>query len=74
METIRIEIHRNAAGHKLAYAQAIGSDYSYRISGPKAWGGSTKLAEIDISGTDFVRFVREFLPEIAAQLHKLGGE
>ncbi len=36
-----LEIHRNAEGSKLAYMGVDGYDCSYRIAGPKAWGGST---------------------------------
>ena len=43
MTMLEIEIERNAEGHQLAYLN-IPNEGGMRISGPKAWGGSTNIA------------------------------
>jgi hypothetical protein len=41
----------------------------YRISGPKAWGGSVKLAEIKISTDDLAHYIREYAPDVLEKLN-----
>jgi len=69
-EVYEFEIHRNAEGSILAYATLKGEGSGYRIAGPKAWGGSKKLAEIDISQRDLVEFIRSYAPAALADITK----
>ena len=65
-----LEIHKNAEGSKLAFMGVDGDDCCYRISGPKAWGGSTELASIKIKDTDLVRYIKEYAPHLIEELKK----
>lgn len=69
----RFEIERNAEGSKLAYLSPVGDDDQiepgYRIAGPKAWAGNTNLARIDIDSKDLARYIKEYAPEVLAELN-----
>jgi len=67
-EIYEFEIARNAEGGILATAGIKGADTSYRIAGPKAWGGSSKIAKIDISQHDLVEFVLCYAPGAYAEI------
>lgn len=54
-----IEISRNAEGDDLAILGKVGAGVSTRIAGPKAWGGSTLLASIEIDEDDLVQYVEQ---------------
>lgn len=60
----RFEIHRNAEGNKLAYLSPVDDNgetkSGWRISGPKAWGGSKLLAEIDVDDDEIVKYIRRY--------------
>ena len=67
-----LQIERNAEGNKLAYMSPMDDEgklsSGFRISGPKAWGGSKALADIEISTDDFVRYIKEYAPDVLEQL------
>lgn len=67
-EIYEFEISRNAEGGILATAGLKGDDCSYRIAGPKAWGGSKRLASIEITQRDMVEFIRSYAPGALADL------
>jgi len=67
-EIYEFEIARNAEGGILATAGIKGADTSYRIAGPKAWGGSSTIAKIDISQRDLVEFVLCYAPGAYAEI------
>lgn len=67
-EIYELEISRNREGGILATAGVKGEGTSYRISGHKAWGGSTRLAAIEISQRDMVEFIRCYAPGALAEL------
>lgn len=72
MKKHRLEIHRNSEGGSLAYLSPITEEgkttSGYRIAGPKAWGGSTFIASIDISEDDLVEYIKSYATEILAAL------
>lgn len=69
----RFQIERNAEGNKLAYLSPVNENnligVGYRIAGPKAWGGSTNIAQIDIDSEDLARYIREYAPDVLKQLN-----
>lgn len=67
-EIYELEIHRNAERSKLAFMSVKGEVGGYRIAGPKAWGGSTKLEEIEIRQGDLVEFVLSYAPQALAEI------
>lgn len=64
------EIHHNAEGSVLAYAGVVGDGVCYRIAGPKAWGGSRKLAEIEVRGEDLVEYIKMYAPDVLSALQQ----
>ena len=66
------QIERNLEGAKVAYLSPLDADgkmsHGYRIAGPKAWGGSTTLAEIEISTDSLVTYIKEYAPDVIAAL------
>lgn len=68
----QLDIDRNAEGEDLAVLAPIkrnGSiDCGYRISGPKAWGGSTTIARLTISDSDLVRYIKDYAPHLIKKL------
>ena len=70
----RFQIERNAEGSKLAYLSPVDEDNKtqsgFRIAGPKAWGGSRTLAEIDLSTNDIVRYIKQYAPDVMNELIK----
>lgn len=67
-EIYEFEISKNAEGGILATAGVKNAGDSYRIAGPKAWGGSSIIAKIDISQHDLVEFVRFYAPGAYAEI------
>lgn len=67
-----LEIEINAEGKKLAYLSPIeengGIASGFRISGPKPWGGSRTLAKLKISTEDFVRYIRDYAPDVLKEI------
>ena len=63
-----LEIEQNAEGYKLAYLSKEGSNSGFRIAGPKAWGGSKNLATLKISEADLIGFIKQYTPELIAQI------
>ncbi|MBW3512042.1 hypothetical protein [Janthinobacterium sp. NKUCC06_STL] len=68
MEIYEFEIAKNAEGGILATAGVKGADTSYRIAGPKAWGGSSTIAKINISQRDLVEFILCYAPCAYAEI------
>lgn len=64
-----LEVEVNAEGKKLAYLGKKGAGDCYRIAGPKAWGGSTNMATLEISESDLVTFLAKYAPEVAKAAH-----
>jgi len=67
-EIYEFEICRNAEGGTLAYANLKGDSLGYRIAGPKGWGGTKTLANIEIKQHDLVEFVQSYAPRAHAQI------
>jgi len=67
-EIYEFEISRNREGDLLATAGVKGDSSSYRIAGPKAWGGSSRVASIEITQRDMVEFIRCYAPGALADL------
>lgn len=67
-----LEVEINAEGSKLAYLSPIDDEgkttVGYRISGPKALGGSKNIARLKIGTNDLVRYVMEYAPDVLAAL------
>lgn len=67
-----LQIEQNAEGSKLAIMSPMDDEgkmsSGFRIAGPKAWGGSKTLADIKISTDDFVRYIKEYAPDVLEQL------
>jgi hypothetical protein len=70
-EVYELEIHRNAEGSKLAFMSVRGEGSGYRISGPKALGGSRKLEGTEIRQDDLVEFIKSYAPKALAELQAL---
>lgn len=72
MTTHYLQIERNMEGDKLAIMSPMDENgklsSGYRISGPKAWGGSETLADIKISTEDFVQYIKDYAPDVLKQL------
>lgn len=71
-----LEIHRNAEGNKLAYMSPMHENPEldkggYRVAGPKAWGGSVKLADIKISTESFVKYIKCYAPDVMEALRPM---
>lgn len=71
----RLEVHVNAEGSALAYMQpeaTTDEEYSvcYRIAGPKNWGGSQKVATLNISEDDLATYIKENAPDVIKLLKK----
>lgn len=74
-----LEVEINAEGNKLAYLgkgtkDGYAEGCSYRIAGPKAWGGSQNIARLEISDHDMVEFIKCCAPEIVEQLKAPNAE
>ena len=64
--THTLQIHMNAEGDKLCLANPSNDDSSsYRIAGPKAWGGSSLIEDIEIRESDLVTYIKEYAPHLA---------
>ena len=67
-----LQIERNAEGGKLAIMSPRDKNgeitEGFRIAGPKAWGGSTTLADIELSTNDLVRYIKEYAPDVMEAL------
>lgn len=59
-----LEIDINAEGDKIAYLGKEGARSTYRIAGPKAWGGKRNIALLKINEDDIVIFLKDYAPEI----------
>lgn len=60
------EIHINAEGDKLCLARPSNDDSgAYRIAGPKAWGGSRMVGDIEIRESDLVTYIKDYAPHLA---------
>lgn len=60
------EIRVNAEGDKLCLANPSNDDSgAYRIAGPKAWGGSSLIEDIEIRESDLVTYIKEYAPHLA---------
>lgn len=68
MEIYEFEIAKNAEGGILATAGVKGADTSYRFAGPKALGGSSTIAKINISQRDLVVFILCYAPCAYAEI------
>ena len=64
--THTFEIYANAEGNKLCLAYPSNDDScSYRIAGPKAWGGSSLIGRIEIRESDLVTYIKEYASHLA---------
>jgi len=67
-----LQIEQNAEGSKLAIMSPIDESgetpIGFRIAGPKAWGGSRTLADIEISTDDLATYIKEYAPDVLKQL------
>ncbi len=59
-----LEVRVNAEGQKLAYFSKENGEGGMRIAGPKAWGGSKKIAQLKIKHVDLIEFIESYAPEI----------
>lgn len=74
MKNFILDVEKNAEGSVLAYLSEEGAGVGYRIAGPKAWGGSRKIASLQIRGRDFVTFISEFAPEVVEAIVSQHGQ
>ena len=69
-----LQIVQNAEGSKLAIMSPMDGEgkvaSGFRIAGPKAWGGSKTLADIKINTNDFVRYIKEYAPDVLELLNQ----
>jgi len=63
-----LDIEVSAEGSKLAYFAPKGSDTGFRISGPKAWGGSKNIARLTITDDDLAQYIKVYAPEVIKKL------
>jgi len=66
-----LDVERNAEGDVLACMGKEGDGCSYRIAGPKAWGGSRNIATLKISESDLVAYIKDYAPEVHEKLKAL---
>lgn len=60
------EIRINAEGDKLCLANPSNDDSgAYRIAGPKAWGGSSLVEDIEIRESNLVTYIKDYAPHLA---------
>lgn len=68
----RLEINKNAEGSKLGIMFPVNEEgdisSGYRISGPKAWGGSQLIDFIEIESNDLVTYIKEYAPDVLRAL------
>lgn len=69
MNSYTLEIAVNAEGNHLAYLGKTEASSTYRIAGPKAWGGKRDLATLKITESDLVEFIKSYAPEIIPLLN-----
>lgn len=65
---IIFEVEVNAEGDQLCNASVEGDGCGYRISGPKPWGGSRKVAEVKIKESDMIEFIKCYCPHVMKAL------
>lgn len=63
-----IEVHKNAEGDFIAYFQNNKSGSGYRIAGPKAWGGSTRITKLQFCEYDLISALKMQAPEVVKKL------
>lgn len=67
-----LEICRNAERSKLAYMSPCDENGNpkdgYRISGSKPWGGSKKIADVEIYDSDLIEYIKSYAIHIIPEL------